>query len=143
MNSSNNLDKYLLHILIVEDDPTDTQIILGMLEQIIYKSKVTMVENGLEALDFLETKGKYSNKEETPHIDLILLDVHMPEMDGITFVNTIKKKERLKDIPIIVFTTEKQLQDKFSINGVNDYVLKSIDGTDLIKKINRYTNIQT
>ena len=79
------------HILAVDDNSANLQMVRGILQKLY---QVTPVNNGERALQFLERK--------TP--DLILLDILMPEMDGLETLKRIKAKPECKDIPIIMLT---------------------------------------
>lgn len=124
-----------VNILLVEDNETDVKIILRAFEKAKFNCKVFAVEDGKEALDFVQNQGKYQDKDKFCLPNAILLDVNMPRMDGHTFVRELKKFERFKSIPLIVFTTKEGMEDLFRIEGVDSYVVKSIDATDLIKRI--------
>jgi two-component system, response regulator len=125
-------------ILIVDDNETDVEIVNGMLTKATFQKVVSVVSNGEEALDLLCHKGKYTDPKKYPMPDIILLDVMMPKMNGYIFVKKVKEIPAAAKIPIIVFTTVKGIQDSFKIEGVEDYVIKSLDGTELLQKINKY-----
>jgi len=125
-------------ILIVDDNETDIEIVNGMLSKATFEKDIFVVNNGEEALDFLCHTGAYTDASQYPTPDIILLDVMMPKMNGYVFVRKIKALPLLAHIPIIVFTTIKGIQDSFEIEGVEDYVLKSLDGTELLQKISKY-----
>lgn len=102
-------------ILIVEDNKIHRE----LLNRILSKDySVLEAENGIEALDVLE-----KNKE---NIALILLDVFMPEMDGYTFLDIIKKDAVLSLIPVIVTTQSDTEADEITAleHGATDYVQK-------------------
>lgn len=79
------------HILVVDDNSANLQMVRGILQRMY---QVTPVNNGERALQFLERK--------TP--DLILLDILMPEMDGLETLKRIKERPEHKDIPVIMLT---------------------------------------
>lgn len=112
--------------ILVVDDETDVLKVIGKrIEKAGYK--VLTALSGKEALGLL--------KEEVP--DLILLDVMMPEMDGIEVFKNIRRKKELATIPIIFFTAKDSMEDKikgFKI-GVNDYITKPIDHRELLARI--------
>ena len=94
---------------------------------------VLAAENGQEAMVLLEKES----------IDLILLDLNMPRMNGTEFLKTIKADEALKKIPVIVLTTSNSEQDiarSFEL-GAAGYMVKSVDYkkfTEIIKTIDLY-----
>ena len=112
-------------ILIVDDDKFNIQLIETMLEKIA-DVKVIATDKGSEALTVL--------KRQEGHVDMVLLDLHMPEMDGEEVLYTIRKELQL-DIPVLIITVngldEKEMLEK----GANDFVLKPFDLNDLKTKI--------
>jgi PAS domain S-box-containing protein len=90
---------------------------------------VTLAENGQIALDILERED----------FDLILMDLHMPVMDGIEATRIIRKSEnpRIKDIPIVALTAAimSESHDKIDDLKINDYVLKPFKPHDLFERI--------
>ncbi|HLF18670.1 MAG TPA: response regulator [Candidatus Omnitrophota bacterium] len=124
-----------IEVLLVEDSETDVKIILRAFEKQKFSCHVHRVVNGEEALAYLQHKEKYQDRHKYPDPDIILLDIHMPRMDGHTFVRELRRSQEKKEIPIIVFTMKEGMKDIFRIEGVNDYVVKTIDGLDLIGKI--------
>ena len=90
--------------LMVDDDEDDRELFAELLAEIDPSISVRVAENGLDAIKMLEEPG-----DVLP--DLLFLDVNMPEMDGKEFLSCIKGDERLKHIPVIVFTTSSQQKD--------------------------------
>jgi len=93
---------------------------------------VTHAENGQLALDLLETDD----------FDLVLMDLHMPVMDGIEATRIIRKSEnpRIKDIPIVALTAAimSESHDKIEDLNINDYVLKPFKPHDLFDRISKH-----
>jgi len=123
------------NILLVEDNETDVKIILRAFAKQKYPCHIHTVSDGKEALDYLLNHGAFENKTDFPTPDVILLDINMPRMDGHTFVKKIRSFKTLSKIPIVVFTTKEGMKNAFRIEGVNDYVIKTIDGVKMIEKI--------
>lgn len=111
-------------ILIVED----TRLNYVLLKTQLRKTNVKIVwlENGLEAIDYI----KNSN-----HVDLILMDIRMPLIDGVEATKLIKGIA--PDIPIIIQTASVMgdAYDEISSSGCDDTIFKPIDGVILIEKI--------
>jgi CheY-like chemotaxis protein len=112
-------------ILIVDDDKFNIQLIETMLEKIA-DVKVIATDKGSEALTVL--------KMQEGDVDMVLLDLHMPEMDGEEVLYAIRKELQL-DIPVLIITVngldEKEMLEK----GANDFVLKPFELNDLKTKI--------
>ncbi|SFM25864.1 response regulator [Rugamonas rubra] len=109
-------------ILLIEDDHVDVMTILRALKEIHVGNPVVNMENGEVALEHLRAPGV-----ERPCI--ILLDLNMPIMNGIEFLQLVKADPELRRIPVIVLTTSEEQQDKVnSFNlGVAGYMAKPVD----------------
>jgi len=112
-------------LLVVDDDKFNIQLIETMLEKIA-DVKVLSTDKGSEALTVLKTCSHY--------IDLIMLDLHMPEMEGDEVLRIIRNEMNLT-VPVIIISVngldEKALIEK----GADDFVLKPFDLEDLKEKI--------
>ena len=123
-------------ILLIEDDLVDIMTIKRAFKEVKITNPIAVCNNGLEGLQFLR-----NSKNKRPGI--ILLDINMPKMNGIEFLQVIKKDKDLKSIPIIVLTTSKAEQDKiesFKL-GVAGYMIKPVDYmqfVEIIKTIHVY-----
>ena len=109
-------------LLLVEDDQVDVMTIRRALKEIHVVNPVVHLENGEEALAYLRDPGK-----ERPCI--ILLDLNMPIMNGIEFLQVVKQDELLRRFPVIVLTTSQEEHDKLnSFNlGVAGYMAKPVN----------------
>src|SRR3989338_4801218 len=110
------------HILMVEDDQVDVMTVKRALKEIHVTNPLVNLENGEEALKYLR-----DSKSTKPCI--ILLDLNMPIMNGIEFLQVAKRDAQLKRIPVVVLTTSEEQQDKVnSFNlGVAGYMAKPVD----------------
>ena len=109
-------------ILVVDDDPRNLFAVTAALEQ--HGAKVLCAINGKLALSMLDKNG----------VDLILMDIMMPEMDGFQVIAAVRSNLNLAEIPIIALTAKAMPQDKQRIMevGANDYLSKPVDFDDLI-----------
>lgn len=116
-------------LLVVEDSEYDFETLLRVFKQLSFKASIYHCLDGDEALDFLFHKGKYEDTKINPIPSLILLDLNLPGTDGRDVLDRIKTDERLKIIPVVVFTTSSSPQDIKTCyqKGVNTYVLKPMD----------------
>ncbi|MFD1775222.1 PP2C family protein-serine/threonine phosphatase [Paenibacillus rhizophilus] len=127
-----------MKILIVDDNPTNIIIIREILKKEGYRNLVTAAS----AIEMLEMIGisRENNNELRPKysdVDLILLDMMMPEMDGIEACRIVQRYEHLKDIPIIMVTAvgdSKKLAEALDAGAV-DYVTKPINKVELMARI--------
>ena len=109
-------------LLIIEDDQVDVMTIKRALKEIHVANPVIHMENGEDAIHYLRDASR-----EKPCI--ILLDLNMPVMSGIEFLQVVKNDEELRRFPVIVLTTSEEQQDKLnSFNlGVAGYMAKPVD----------------
>jgi two-component system chemotaxis response regulator CheY len=121
------------HVIItVDDSSTMRRIIKNTLTKLGF-TNVLEAANGVEGLDVLA-------KNE---VDMIITDWNMPEMDGLTFVKTLRSKEEYKDTPILMVTTEAAKEDILTAlrSGVNNYVVKPFTPDTLQEKVNKLLGI--
>jgi CheY-like chemotaxis protein len=104
----NSEDKGIINILLIEDNPADTRIIKEIFKEFKTKTKLHIINNGIEALKFINKKEKYKN---TPGPDLILLDLNLPQINGFEVLKEIKTNNKLKNITVIVLTTSTNQED--------------------------------
>lgn len=123
-------------ILLVEDDRVDVMAVKRSVKELEIKNPLVVKSNGEEGLEYL-------NDEQNLLPALILLDINMPKMNGIEFLQAIKKVDRLKRLPVIVLTTSQEDQDRFESFdlGAAGYMLKPVDYeqfVDIIRSIYDY-----
>ena len=113
--------------LVVEDSPTMRQLIAFSLKR-FRNAQVIEAVDGVDALKILAGPEK---------IDLILTDINMPMMDGLKLVSLVRQNSELRDIPIIIITTEGAEEDRERglALGANAYICKPIQSSHLIKTI--------
>lgn len=121
-----------IEVLLVEDNPGDVQLTRIALEDSKMSVNLNVVEDGVEAIDYLQKKQKYADK---PHPDLILLDLNLPKKDGREVLAQIKSDPVLKRIPIVVLTTSQAEEDilkAYNLNA-NCYITKPVDFDQFFK----------
>jgi CheY-like chemotaxis protein/signal transduction histidine kinase/CHASE3 domain sensor protein len=118
-------------VLIVEDDVRNVFALSSVLEP--KGITVTIARNGREALDVLAR----SSREAATRIDLVLMDIMMPEMDGLTAMREIRKRGEWKNLPIIALTAKAMADDhdKSLAAGANDYIAKPLDVEKLLSLV--------
>ena len=104
-------------VLVVDDDVRNVFALTSVLEQ--HGLTVRYAENGLEAIDILERADR---------IDLVLMDIMMPEMDGYTTMRAVRRMERFEDLPIIALTAKAMQGDREKAieAGASEYVTKPV-----------------
>lgn len=126
-------------ILLIEDDQVDAMTVRRALGDLHVTNPLVQREDGEAALEYLHDPGA-----DKPCI--ILLDLNMPKMGGIEFLQAAKQDEALKVIPVVVLTTSSEQQDKIdSFNlGVAGYMAKPVDYrqfVEVMRSINTYWTI--
>ncbi|MFF4368254.1 HAMP domain-containing protein [Streptomyces sp. NPDC001594] len=116
-------------VLVVDDDPRNLYAISGILE--LHGMHVLHAENGRRGIETLT---------QTQGIDLVLMDVMMPELDGYAATTEIRRMPEYTDLPIISVTAKAMPgdRDKSLASGANDYVTKPVDANDLITRLRRW-----
>jgi two-component system, chemotaxis family, response regulator Rcp1 len=128
-----------IHILLIEDNEGDVVLTLEALKEGKVDNKVSVIRDGLEALQFLMQEGKY---EHALPPDLILLDINLPKVDGKEVLAGIKADEQLKKIPVIVLTTsssEKDILDSYNLHA-NSYITKPVSLNAFLEVIRSIEN---
>ena len=123
-------------ILLLEDDKVDAMTIKRALKDLHVINELIVVENGEEAIRFLDD-------EANPTPGIILMDINMPRMNGIEFLKAVRNDPKVKIIPKVVLTTSIEERDKFeSYNqGVSGYMIKPVDYlqfVEVVRTINMY-----
>ena len=115
-----------IEILLVEDSPSDTDLTVAALATAKVCNRLSVVEDGVQAMEFLRRQGGYA---EAARPDLILLDLNLPRKDGREVLAEIKADDKLKRIPVVVLTTsqaEKDVLQAYTLQA-SCYVTKPVD----------------
>lgn len=129
----------IVDILLVEDSEGDVRLVKEALREGKIKNNLYTVKNGVEAMDFLFKKGKYSDAIRP---DLILLDLNLPKKDGREVLVEIKTDDDLKRIPVVVLTTsstETDILNTYNLHA-NCYIVKPLDMGQFIRVIQSIEN---
>ena len=123
-----------IDILVVEDNPGDARLIREVLNDKKVFNSLYLVNDGVEAMNFLRKKGIYSSM---PKPDLIILDLNLPKKDGREVLSEIKSDDNLKHIPVVIMTISQAEEDILKTYNLhaNCYITKSIDLNDFIRVI--------
>jgi two-component system, response regulator len=122
-------------ILIVDDSAKDVELVLAALAEINLANEVIIAEDGEEALDYLNKRGKFIGDNGLPA--LILLDIKMPKLDGIEVLRHIRSNPNFKLIPVIMLTSSNSTKDLVACYelGVNSFVVKPVNIFQFIEAI--------
>ncbi|MGD0857268.1 MAG: response regulator [Dehalococcoidia bacterium] len=113
-------------ILLAEDNPADFQLTAEALKESKIRNQLFHVNDGVEVLEFLRKKDKYT---DVPRPDVILMDLNMPRKDGRRTLQEIKEDPDLKTIPVVILTVsdaEEDIVKSYNLHA-NCYVTKPMD----------------
>ena len=123
-----------IEILLVEDSPSDTDLTVEALAAAKVTNRLSIVEDGVQAMAFLHRQGQYA---EAPRPDLILLDLNLPRKDGREVLAEIRSDQKLTSIPVVVLTTSQAEQDvlrAYTLHA-NCYITKPVDFRQFLEVI--------
>jgi len=124
-----------IEILLAEDSPGDARLAIEALRDSVVYNNLHVVEDGVEAMEFLRNEGKHGS---APRPDLILLDLNLPKKDGREVLEEIKSDGSLKLIPVVVLTTSESEEDitrAYDLNA-NCYITKPVNLKQFIRVMN-------
>jgi CheY-like chemotaxis protein len=122
----------VIDILLVEDNPGDVRLAQEALKDSKVSNNMIVVEDGVEAMEFLHQRGKYA---KAPRPDLILLDLNLPRKNGREVLAEIKSDDNLKRIPVVVLTVSGDEEDVVKAYNLhaNCFITKPLDFEQFIK----------
>ncbi|HLD36955.1 MAG TPA: response regulator [Planctomycetota bacterium] len=129
-----------IEVLLVEDSPADVRLTKEALKEEKLHVNLNVVNDGVEAMEFLRRTGKFA---QAVRPDLILLDLNLPKKDGREVLKEIKQDEKLRSIPVVILTTSKAEEDivKSYNQYANCYITKPLDLSQfstVVKSINDF-----
>lgn len=135
-NAANLAEDRVLHILLVEDDEVDVKNVQRAFKRNNMSNPLHVAANGLEALDLLRA-GKI------PQRRLVLLDLNMPKMNGIEFLQAIRNDPEFSNLTVVVLTTSNDDRDRLAAyeHHVAGYLLKPVtfpSFVELMATLNKY-----
>jgi two-component system response regulator len=124
-----------VEILLVEDNPIDREIILGILKKNNFTGKIHVLKDGAEALDYIFSATCSLDIRENPKI--ILLDLKLTKVDGLEVLEKIRSDNRTANIPVVVLTSSAEESDivKSYNLAVEGYILKPVNYETFINAI--------
>ncbi len=123
-------------ILLAEDSAADAEMAIDALRDAHLSNPIVHVEDGVEALDYLQRRGAYADREEG-HPVVLLLNIKMPRMDGLEVLQRIRADEELKRLPVVILSSSREESDlaRSWDLGVNAYVVKPVDIDQFFKAV--------
>ena len=121
-----------INVLVIDDDAINLKLVEMILKRNEIIGEIIKASNGLDALNILLQRND---------IGLILLDIVMPVMNGLEFLDNNQVKAKVKNIPVIVLTTDETTKKESLSKGANDFLTKPITEKLLFEKINNFINL--
>jgi two-component system, chemotaxis family, response regulator Rcp1 len=120
------MDGRAIDILLIEDNPGDIRLTKECLREGKVRNNLFVIEDGFMVMPFLRSEEEFAN---TPHPDLILLDLNLPGRDGREILKDIKNDPEFKKIPIVILTSSQDEKDVLQAYDlyVNCYITKPVD----------------
>ncbi|MEH3113119.1 response regulator [Pedobacter terrae] len=117
-------------ILIIDDDNRN-----------IFALKAVLKAKGFECLSAISAQDGFSVLEKHDHVDVVLMDMMMPDMDGYQAIAAMKKSDKMKNIPVLAVTAQAMVGDKERClsAGASGYVSKPINVDELLMQIENFT----
>lgn len=125
-------------VMLVEDNADHAELVIRTMEDHRIANRIIHFTDGQNALDYLLRRGQYENAATSPHPHMILLDLRLPRVDGLEVLQTIKRHEEIKSIPVIILTTSEAERDvtRAYDNYVNSYLVKPVGFEEFSKLMN-------
>ncbi len=120
-----------LKVLVVDDDFINRKLIQTLLKKNPKVTEIIEAENGSDALDQMK---------KDPSINLILLDIMMPVVDGIEFLKIFRSDMSNAHVPVVVLSTDDTRKTEVFDNGANDFLRKPVMQDNLYEKIDQWTD---
>ena len=112
------IGRHALDILVVEDDPSDVKLTLRAFKRAGITNSVQVVSDGAEALDLLHCRGRYAHRRGVYRPGLVLLDLNLPKVGGMTVLRRMKADPRTRGIPVVVLTISRKGDDVAEAMGL-------------------------
>ncbi|HDS0922272.1 TPA: response regulator [Stenotrophomonas maltophilia] len=123
-------------ILLVEDNPKDAELTLAALARCQLLNEVTHVRDGVEALQYLRSEGRYEGAMHGGPV-VVLLDLKLPKLNGLEVLKEIRTDAALSSTPVVMLTSSREEQDLIRSYelGVNAFVVKPVDFKEFLEAI--------
>lgn len=124
-------------ILLVEDNPDDEALTLRALKKHNIANSITVVHDGVEALDYLFCRGVWENRDCNDQPQVVLLDLKLPKISGLDVLKAVRENEKTKLLPIVILTSsneEKDILAGYEL-GANSYIRKPVDFEQFLEAV--------
>lgn len=132
-------------ILLAEDNPADAEMTIDALREAKLVNPIVLVEDGVEALDYLLYRGKFADRDKVDPA-VLLLDIKMPRMDGLEVLQALRENPKFQRLPVVILSSSREESDlahSWDL-GVNAYVVKPVDADqffEAVKSLGRFWGV--
>jgi two-component system, response regulator len=122
-------------ILLVEDNPDDELLALRALRKNDVPSRIIVVHDGQEALDYLFAEGAYAHRDAGEYPALILLDLKLPKIDGLEVLRRLRSDAKTRLLPIVILTSSDEacdIMESYEFHA-NSFIRKPVDFNQFLK----------
>jgi CheY-like chemotaxis protein len=126
-----------IDVLLVEDNPDDAEFTLRALRKANVALRVALVEDGVQALEFIFGTGSQAQRAGAALPRVVLLDLKLPKVDGLEVLRRIKGDPRTRALPTVMLTSSRERRDIQAcyVAGANSYIVKPVEYAELIAKL--------
>ena len=126
-----------IEILLVEDSAEDAELTLRALKKHNLANRILHAKDGVEALDFLFSRGAHASQSTLRMLRVVLLDLKLPRVDGIEVLSQMRADPRTKLVPVVVLTSSREDPDiaRCYALGVNSYIVKPVEFEEFMKAV--------
>lgn len=126
-----------IDVLLVEDNPDDAEFTLRALRKANVALRIALVEDGVQALEFVFGTGAYAQRAGAALPRVVLLDLKLPKVDGLEVLRRIKGDPRTRTLPTVMLTSSRERRDIQAcyVAGANSYIVKPVEYAELIAKL--------
>jgi CheY-like chemotaxis protein len=126
-----------IDVLLVEDNPDDAEFTLRALRKANVALRVGLVEDGVQALEFIFGTGSQAQRAGAALPRVVLLDLKLPKVDGLEVLRRIKGDPRTRALPTVMLTSSRERRDIQAcyMAGANSYIVKPVEYAALIAKL--------
>lgn len=116
-------------LLLAEDSPEDTRLILSALQPVVQEDMVALCTDGVEALDYLLARNAHAGRSREDLPGVALIDLNLPKINGLEVLRELRETPRTRLLPVIVLSASSEQRDvrAASLLGANSYVRKPLD----------------
>ena len=122
-------------LLLVEDNPSDEKLTLRAFRKSGVTMEIAVVRDGAEALDYLFGTGPYATRDPADLPAVVVLDLHLPRIDGLEVLRRLRADERTRFLPVVILTASREDEDRLQgyTLGANGYVRKPMDYSEFTR----------